>query len=447
MRRWVLLLMISLLCLVLRPVLAQTSPGDDYFVEATISNPSPFVGEQIIYTFRLYTVDQFDQPASYLPPDFEGFWRTDIRGERDSTAQVNGRYYSVKALDTALYPTHEGNLIIEPGALDLSATVFADARRVPTNPVQVQVRPLPEGAPENFDGAVGQFSMQATLDRQTLEQGQPFTLQITVTGTGNVEQLNAPDLNWPEQWRVYTNPTDFQTFENNSMLVGVKSFEWLLSPTETGTLTLPPVSLAYFDPSDLVYKTVSTGDVTLNVLPSSQPEAQITIAPAPASALTLKTIESPLRTGEDRPSLFFWVLWIVPPALFAAAWLWLRQQQLVPTERPAQRKQAAFTHAQRQLKQAEKAAPGEASKLLRESLLGYLGAFWGSNVSEIDQYELQSRMRDANFDDRLIEGINTYLDWANSLEYAPEASADVRKLVERGQQILAALDKAWAKLV
>jgi len=35
------------------PIRAQ-EVGGDYFVEAVVDNPAPFVGQQITYTFRLY---------------------------------------------------------------------------------------------------------------------------------------------------------------------------------------------------------------------------------------------------------------------------------------------------------------------------------------------------------------------------------------------------------
>lgn len=445
MRYWfALLLLIGLVGLTSQGD-AQDSTINDYFAEAVISNPSPFIGEQIVYTFRFYTSVPFDTAPSYQPPNFEGFWRTDMELSRSGTAQLNGRVYSTAEQSTALYPTREGELTIEPALLIIPATVFAEAQRTPTNRVQIQVRPLPEGAPEGFDGAVGQFSMEALLDRQTLEQGQPFTLRIIVTGTGNVEQLNTPALSLPEQWRVYTNPSDFQALEENNTLIGIKAFEWLLSPTETGTLSLPSVSLSYFDPADLTYKTVSTGEVTLNVLPSSQAEVQTRLEPDTVNIPALKAIASPLQFANAQPSFFFWVLWIVSPALLAAAWLWKRQHQLVPPERPSQRRRAALQQAQKQLKQVVKASPGDATVLLRTTLTGYLSTFLNKNILEIDQYELQTYMNDAGVDPHLIERIHSCLEWADRIEYAPDSRADVHKLIERIQQVIAALDKTWAK--
>jgi len=51
--------------------------GQKVFAEAEVNNPTPFIGEQVIYTFRLYQAkdifDVFNQPQ-YEPPAFTGFW-------------------------------------------------------------------------------------------------------------------------------------------------------------------------------------------------------------------------------------------------------------------------------------------------------------------------------------------------------------------------------------
>ena len=44
--------------------------GQDFFIEGEVSNPNPYQGEQVMYTFRFYqAANLYDQPT-FEPPHF-----------------------------------------------------------------------------------------------------------------------------------------------------------------------------------------------------------------------------------------------------------------------------------------------------------------------------------------------------------------------------------------
>ena len=57
-------------------IIAQEVQGDIY-VESSIDNPNPYVGQQVIYNFKLYDAVGLTNPL-YQPSNFEGFWHIDI---------------------------------------------------------------------------------------------------------------------------------------------------------------------------------------------------------------------------------------------------------------------------------------------------------------------------------------------------------------------------------
>ena len=71
-----------------------------------------------------------------------------------------------------------------------------------TKPISVDVRPLPEDAPVDFSGAVGQFELTASLSEVEGKVNEPVTLIVDITGTGNIETLAEPALpelpNWSQ---------------------------------------------------------------------------------------------------------------------------------------------------------------------------------------------------------------------------------------------------------
>src|SRR5205823_3959014 len=98
-----------------------------------------------------------------------------------------------------------------------------------------------------FKGAVGDYSLNAQLDKQSTSVGQPVTLTLTVSGRGNLKSV--PDLPIPSL-------TNFRTFDANAatniekkdgQVSGSKVFKTVLIPTASGELTIPSIPFAFFD--------------------------------------------------------------------------------------------------------------------------------------------------------------------------------------------------------
>ena len=54
-----------------------------------------------------------------------------------------------------------------------------------TEPVPLEVQPLPAGAPAGFKGAVGQFTLESKLVPEQVNEGEPITWTLSLKGTGN----------------------------------------------------------------------------------------------------------------------------------------------------------------------------------------------------------------------------------------------------------------------
>ena len=156
----------------------------DIFVQAEVSNPKPFAGQQLIYRFRFFNAVQVADGARFQQPDFTGFSVKKVEKEKVFQKEIKGRTYQVTELSFVLIPLESGDITIDPSVLQCQ--VFAKStRRDPlsrfspffddrffarhqaitrtfrTPPVPIRVRPLPPvPADMNFSGLVGQFPSQ-----------------------------------------------------------------------------------------------------------------------------------------------------------------------------------------------------------------------------------------------------------------------------------------------
>ena len=275
----------------------SATSNETAFVEAEISNKNPYVGEQLLYTIRFYTLVPA-QNVQLKTPNFEGFVQESMGDSKSYQKVVNGQAWQVSELQWALSPMSAGAMTIAAPRLTAeflvsarpsSRSIFDDPffsmgqlfreprqRTLAGEPVTLEVKPVPqEGKPADFSGLVGSFQIALQSSNHEVEAGQSTTFTITVKGNGDLRTLS--DLKWqtPPDIKVYDDQPVLKTVPTPNGLTGTKTFRKAIVPLKAGDLTLPPVTLNFFDPKLGEYKTLDTGAIPIKILPSSRPETLV----------------------------------------------------------------------------------------------------------------------------------------------------------------------------
>lgn len=148
---------------------------------------------------------------------------------------------------------------------------------VTSSPVVFNVVPLPaEGRPQNFSGAIGDFELTVSTDRQEVEIGEPLTLTMAISGRGNFDRVDAPPFPESGDWKTYS-PTSTFTDGGDGGMGGTKRFEQAVVARTPEVTEIPPLSFNYFDPVRKEYVTKTSSPIKVQVKASA---AQL---PAPAA--------------------------------------------------------------------------------------------------------------------------------------------------------------------
>ena len=135
------------------------SPDErELWVEASVDTPTPYVGQALSYTFHFLQTYRLGLQPSYEAPDFRGFL-SESPAQRVFTTRIGTRNVRVIELRHVLFPTRPGAIEIGPARFTIPASLGRGPLRFVTDPVPLTVRPLPDGAPQGFAGAVGRFSI------------------------------------------------------------------------------------------------------------------------------------------------------------------------------------------------------------------------------------------------------------------------------------------------
>jgi len=272
---------------------------DNLFLKLTVDRSACFVGEPLVATFKLYS--RLQSKSNIIKnPGFYGFSVYDmvnVNDQAQSEEKLNGHWFDVHTvLKVQLYPLQSGVFTIDPmelaNEIEFSRSVVnrkteqevtenmygvktddeenknAEVYKVNirTNPVTVKVKPLPvKNATDTFAGAVGNFSINAFVEKDSVSKNEEDSLIITISGAGNFQRVGSPVVKWPKEIEFFE-PSIKDTLNRLQVpLTGERRFRYIFLSNKPGQYTIPPVSFSFFDLSTKSYKTVVSKALTVFV--------------------------------------------------------------------------------------------------------------------------------------------------------------------------------------
>lgn len=270
------------------------------FIKLDVSKASCFTGEPLIASYKLYTRLRSESVVTDAP-SFNGFSVSELELNNNNSVKVekyNGREYNVYTLrKVQLYPLQPGTITLDPVVADNKVTfiksdyagtqkgdmffdmlqdfanstspqnsVIEEHVTLKSKPVQIEVNPLPqENKPEDFKGAVGNFRISASLEKKNITTDDAGNVKINIEGSGNIQLINSPKINWPEGIDGYEAKVTGDIDKFSVPMKGDKTFNYPFTVSKAGTYAIPTISFSFFDPSSERYKTLNTQPLTITV--------------------------------------------------------------------------------------------------------------------------------------------------------------------------------------
>ncbi len=286
-------------------VLAERREPTVVFLAAEVPKKEVYEGEGITVRYFIYTKVGLQSFDIKKYPKLDGFMKRYLQeNENPQRVTVNGEIFKRSLIYAArLYPEKTGTLIVDP--MDISTTYSNDpfgnlgfafgsglrdlkTRTISSEPVKVIVKALPSiGRPSSFTGLVGKHKIELKIGRTNLLVNEPLEAKLTVSGAGNLENMEAPAL-----WNV----PELEKFDAKSDLglVGgesaIKTFEYTYLGRAPGEVKSELFALSYFDTETGKYETFSQELPELKVAGTANP---ILTQPKESDKNDLNEIEEP----------------------------------------------------------------------------------------------------------------------------------------------------------
>lgn len=441
------------------------------FLKADVDKTNVYQGEQLTVSYKLYfRVDLLGNQVDKAP-DLNGFWSQDIGNNKQVPQQhietYKGIRYNVVVIkQTALFPEHSGNLVIDPFIMtfvaripqpsqDIFDQVFGDNTKdvkvqIKSPPITIHVIPLPTaGQPANFGGAVGTFSVDGATDKKELKANESLNYTLNIKGEGNLILLNAPVLSPPADFEKY----DPKVTDNISVtaggISGSRQYNYLFIPRHQGDYTMAPVSFSYFNPATKRYVTLATKAIPVKVdkgiaetVTSFNAADQQDIKMLNKDIRYIKTSSFDLyKDGEGfYNSAGYYALLLLGPLLFGGAFFYRRwddkqNSDIVKLKSRKANKIAAkhLANAKNQLNAGNIAAFYEA---IAKGLYGYLSDKLNIPAADLNQENIVQHLRDRLPDESIIKQLAETIDLCEMARFAPISGISQQEVFEKAKNVI-----------
>ncbi|HVY69126.1 MAG TPA: BatD family protein [Verrucomicrobiae bacterium] len=459
---------------------AAEVPNQIAFLRLLVPKDQVYVGEMFFVELRLYIqagrVEQMPQLAG------EGFTFGKMPQPGASLETMGNQRYKVYTFRLAATAVKAGDLQLGPAETPALLPVASNRQR--QNPLEafedsifggrvserrvtlrsesktMKVLPLPaDNVPASFAGAVGQFTMSATVGPTNVSAGDPITVRVRIAGRGALDLVSLPPQ---EAWREFKTypPTSQVNVTDAFGTEGVKMFEQIVAPENAEVKELPALLFSYFDPEARAYKTLTYPPTPLTVRPAAaiaQPTVLAATKPAnsnepppvrdivhiKADSGALLAIQPPLAL---RP--WFLLLQGIPLLAYFAAFGWRKRgEHLASHPRLVRRRQVDQTIRKGVVDLRRFADAGDSNaffvaafRLLQERL----GERLNLPAAATTEAVVEEQLRPRKVDEKLLGELAELFQACNQARYAPVRSqaqlASLRERVEGALEKLGRLE-------
>lgn len=306
--------------------------NENLFLTSEFDKKTVFPGQQVTWRIKVYTQVSLEGADIVELPDFGGFYSREKRrfDTRIEYQTINKKKYAVKTLhEEALFPQQSGSMRLGPAKVRLlvdqggAMGAFLGPRAVlmTTEPVGLEVKPLPEPIPQQFSGAVGRYEWTVSVDSAKVTTDDAITVTIQMKGNGDGKRVSAPTLNLPETMEVFApRIASEEEYETVDQIQHRKIFEYVVLPHEPGAYNLAP-QFVFFDPDSLRYRTLAAP--ALDSLRITAGKNYQPLSAADTAAQTIAFDDQTPETGfTDKlvswlKSPLLWAIFLIPVAALA----------------------------------------------------------------------------------------------------------------------------------
>lgn len=435
---------------------------DNIYIKAIVNKSKVYQGEQFSVIYKLYSKYNAVSFSDIKFPSFSGFYSEELAVPKNIEfvrETINGQVWLTAVIKKSLLMAQKSGKLEIP-SLEMQALVrertnsrdifeqmfgggFRDINvKLKSKTLAIDVEATPnQGKPASFTGSAGDFTIEASIDKNKLKTNDAATLKITLSGKGGFKLIDNLSVNMIDEIEMYDPQIKDKLIHSESGSSGSRTFEYLLIPKTGGNFELGPFQFSFFSPTSKTYKTISTNKIVLEV-ERSKNDGYVTNKRKNNENVSKEDVspifESNIQFYESDQYFFigtgyFYSISAIPPIVFLIILGWRRKKNLELTNSKSIKIKKANQITQKRLKLAQNLAQsstGEFNQAVLDALYGYLQDKFQLNKFDLNSDQIKMVLQQNGVEDRTILEWLTIISNCEMAKYSPISQVSPKQVLE-----------------
>ena len=267
------------------PQLLDSNGNPPAMIKTQVSEVEPYLQQQVILSVKLYTSVAL-QNANLSVPSHPDLIIEQLVDDQMSYETINGTDYQVLTREYLAFPQRSGLLTIPVQTIQAMINTNTGRRmiKVQSEPLALQVLPIPASYPSDnwlpSEAVTVTTKLTSTVEQPRVGDTLIWDIQIQAKGA-LPEQIPTMAFNSTRAYKLYPKPAEFNTRKTAQGITGQLNMSIEVVPTEEGQITLPKITVPYWDTEQRVMQSAEASTKTLHINPLPDGSQK---APSPAAA-------------------------------------------------------------------------------------------------------------------------------------------------------------------
>ncbi|MGS2716637.1 BatD family protein [Eionea flava] len=329
---------------------SQNNSQQDVFLIASTNKNSVYVQEQLLVRLQLHyriALSQYE-PSELLVDNST----QEYLDKKNYKKVINGVEYNVLELAYAVHPQASGTITIpvQRWQVEKPSARFGLLRspylRVTSQPITINVKPIPQASTADHWLPATSLTLSQQWQQSIISAkvGEPLSYQLKISANG-LAHSQLPDIQLStindNEFTVYSDQSETNNQLSLAGLTGERIMNYAIIPKKTGTFTLPPITLRWWntatDNEELITLEPQKVVVANTVLDQQQ------VLPSLPSTTNNTEAISTNKSTQVNYSLWIWQV-ITALLLLLSAVLFLLWRKALTTQYSAPLKQASVNN-------------------------------------------------------------------------------------------------------
>ncbi|MEI7489083.1 MAG: BatD family protein, partial [Chryseobacterium sp.] len=260
---------------------AVASASNDVYLNMEIEDRDIYQDQPTVAVLKVYSknMDNFRKVKNIRLPQQENINVHPIsfaKSEIDPSSSYGNMASQVLAV-FMVFPNEAG--YVEVPSVSASVSTYSNKNKITSNRVKLNVRKLPEGSPESFKNAVGNFNVSVyNASKEKIEVKKPINVVVKVSGEGNLSDMELPKIVESPDYDIFAPKITSNVAPGTTGIKGEILANYVVIPKKAGDIFIKTEQFAFFNPASKEYTDLGQETLAVNAFSHDQiMEAKTTV--------------------------------------------------------------------------------------------------------------------------------------------------------------------------